>query len=150
MKPASNHLSQISPGHGKSYPELRLVKRAEANDVPVELVRKQNCAGKAFTLACDSSGLDDKEIYLAIPIDAGTFSKIKSGRATLQAEYLQRFCHVVNNRVYPEWLAFQIGCTLVVIRSEAERKLDHEITRRERAEAKNVLLTEILQGLRAA
>lgn len=125
--------------------ELRLVKRAEANDVPLETVRRQKTPGAAFTLACSSSGLEDKEIYGAINVDAGTFSRIKSGTATLQGDDLVLFCHVVNNRIYPEWLAYQLGCTLVQIQSEAERQLAEERMRREAVEAENKVLRDLFK-----
>lgn len=140
MKPAPKDVNQVS-----HQGELRLVKRAETNDVPLELVRKQKGSGKAFTLACDSSGLDDKEIYGAVGIDAGTFSKIKNGIATLQANDLQLFCNVVNNRIYPEWLAFQVGCTLVQIQSESERLLARERERRAAVEAENRILRDLFR-----
>ena len=94
--------------------------------IAVELVRAQKTSAAAFTLACSVSGLDDKEIYLSLDIDAGYFSNIKKGKATLQADKAAEFCRVVGNTVYMEWLAYQLGCTLVMIKSEAERRI-HDV-----------------------
>jgi hypothetical protein len=105
-------------------PELALSREPQSVSVPIELVRAKKTAGAAFTLACDSSGLDDKEIYLTLGIDAGYFSNIKKGKATLQADLVQKFCDVVGNRIYVEWTAYQIGCTLVMIKTEAERRAE--------------------------
>lgn len=104
--------------------ELALIRRAEPNDMPIEVVRRQKSSAAAFSLACQSSGLEDKEIYGALNIDAGYFSRIKKGEATLQADLVRPFCEVVGNRIYPEWTAYQVGCTLVVVKSEAERLLE--------------------------
>src|SRR4051812_9332893 len=93
--------------------ELALTRRAERNDVPIEMVRRQKNSGAAFSLACQSSGLEDKEIYGELRLDAGYFSRIKKGEATLQADLIRPFCEVVNNRIYPEWQAYQVGCQLV-------------------------------------
>jgi len=104
--------------------ELILLRRAEPNEVPMEMIRRQKTAASAFALACQSSGLEDKEIYGGLGIDAGYFSRIKKGEATLQADLVPVFCELVGNRIYPEWMAYKLGCTLVQIKSEAERRLE--------------------------
>lgn len=126
--------------------ELALVRAPHSAAVPIELVRAQRTAAAAFTLSSSVSGLEDKEIYLALGIDAGYFSNIKKGKATLQADVVHRFCEVVGNTIYLEWLAFQVGCTLVVIKSEAERRADAERARADAMAAENRLLRELLQG----
>jgi hypothetical protein len=126
--------------------ELTLARRAEPNDVPVEMIRRQRTAAAAFSLACQSSGLEDKEIYGGLGIDAGYFSRIKKGEATLQADLVQGFCDLVGNRIYAEWMAYQLGCTLVQIKSEAERQLEAERLRRIEAEKENALMKRLLTG----
>lgn len=126
--------------------ELDLFRQPEPNSYPLEIIRKQATSGKAFTAACDSSGLADKTIYEFCHIDAGTFSKIKSGCATLQAEDIKTFCYAVNNRIYPEWVAYQLGCTLVEIRSEAERRADESEAKAKALEAENKLMRQLLAG----
>jgi hypothetical protein len=126
--------------------DLALTRQPQQVPVPIEMIRAKKTSGAAFTLACDASGLDDKEIYLSLGIDAGYFSNIKKGKATLQADLTQKFCDVVGNKVYPEWLAYQVGCTLVQIQSEAERRLAEERIRREKAENENRLMRQLLAG----
>jgi hypothetical protein len=133
----SKDLMQVS-----TQRELDLFRQPEANTVPLDLLRKQAGPGAAFTLACTSSGLADQTIYEFVGIDAGTFSKIKKGLATLQADLLSKFCYAVNNRIYPEWCAYQIGCTLVEIKTEAERRADAAEKRAEEAELKVRVLLE--------
>jgi hypothetical protein len=130
--------------------ELALLRKADPNDVPIELVRRQKSAAGALSLACQSSGLEDKEIYGSLGLDAGYFSRIKKGEATLQADLIEPFCDLVGNRIYPEWIAYRVGCTLVQIKSEAERRAELAEKRAEEAEAKYRLLAQVLQGKVAA
>jgi hypothetical protein len=125
---------------------MALSRDPERAGVPIEMVRAQKSSGAAFTLACSVSGLEDKEIYLSLDIDAGYFSNIKKGKATLQADLLAKFCDAVGNTIYPEWLAYQVGCTLVVIKTEAERRAEAAEARAIAAEAENKLMRQLLQG----
>lgn len=138
---ASKELSRID-GQG----ELALTRRAEPNDMPIEVVRRQKTSGAAFCLALQSSGLDDQEVYRCLGIDAGYFSRIKKGDATLQADLIEPFCMVVNNRIYPEWIAFSVGCTLVQIQSEAERLLEAERAKAAKLAEENRLMRQLLSG----
>ncbi len=126
--------------------ELALARRPAATSIPIETVRMQKTAAAAFTLACSVSGLEDKEIYLALGIDAGYFTNIKKGKATLQADLHKPFCDVVGNSIYVEWIAFQLGCTLVLIKTEAERRAEEANRRAEAAEAENRLMRQLLAG----
>lgn len=130
--------------------ELGLTRRCEPNDMPIEVVRRQKTAAAAFALACQSSGLEDKEIYGALGLDAGYFSRIKKGDATLQGDLVTPFCDLVGNRIYPEWMAYQIGCTLVQIKSEAERRLDQAMEQLAAERIKVRVLTEAIHGRAAA
>jgi hypothetical protein len=103
--------------------ELPLSRKPNQPVIPIELIRSRKTASAAFTLACDCSGLEDKEIYLPLGIDAGYFSRIKKGDATLQADLIQKFCDHVGNTVYAEWIAYQVGGTIVQIESETQRLL---------------------------
>ena len=127
-------------------PELALSREPAVAAVPIELVRAQKNGAAAFTLACSVSGLDDKEIYLSLGIDAGYFSRIKKGEATLQADLTARFCAVVGNTIYLEWLAYQCGCTLVMVKSEAERRAEAAERRALDAELKVRVLMEAIGG----
>jgi plasmid maintenance system antidote protein VapI len=130
--------------------ELALARAPQRASVPLDMIRAQKTAAAAFTLACSVSGLEDKEIYLALGIDAGYFSNIKKGKATLQADLVSQFCELVGNTVYPEWAAFQVGCTLVMIKTEAERRAELAEQRAQAAEAENRLMRQLLAGRVAA
>lgn len=126
--------------------ELALARRPASIAVPVEMVRAKRSSGAAFTLACDTSGLEDKEIYLALGIDAGYFSNIKKSKATLQADLIADFCRIVGNTIYPDWIAYQVGCMLVVIKTEAERRAEVAEARAAELEKKLAFATELLHG----
>jgi hypothetical protein len=127
-------------------PELALARPADVVEVPLEMVRKQRTSAAAFTLACTVSGLDDKEVYLSLGIDAGHFSRIKKGDAGFPPDRLAEFCALVKNTVYPEWISFQVGCTLVMIQTEAERRAAIATARADAFEAENKLMRQLLQG----
>jgi len=126
--------------------ELSLSRAPENAAVPVELVRAQRHSAAAFCLACQASGLDDKEIYLPLAIDSGTFSRIKKGEANFPLDKLLAFCGVVGNQIFADWIAFQLGCQLVMIKSEAERRAEvaEKALADERLKVK--VLTDALHG----
>jgi len=129
--------------------ELALSRKANSVAVPIEMIRAKRTAAQAFTLACDVSGLEDKEIYLQLDIDAGYFSNIKKGKATLQADIVNTFCAIVDNNIYVEWLAYQVGCTLVQIETETERLLRQAREQIEMLKHDKRVLTEALRGVAA-
>lgn len=126
--------------------ELALARTARASAVAIETVRAQRTRAGAFTLACTASGLDDKEIYLSCGIDAGHFSRIKKGEAEFPSDKLAKFCDTVRNTIYPEWIAYQVGCTLVMVKSAAERRAEEAEQRAAAAERENKLMRDLLQG----
>lgn len=126
--------------------ELALARRAVTADIPITLVRAQKTAAAAFTLACSMSGLEDKEIYLPLGIDAGYFSNIKKGKATLQGDLIGPFCDLVGNTIYPEWQAYQVGCTLVMIKSEAERRAEEAERKLQEANTEIRIMRNLLQA----
>lgn len=116
--------------------ELSLIRKVSQVEVPAEMIYAKKTQGAAFTLACDASGREDKEIYLDLGIDAGTFSRMKDGKNTLSNDRMRDFCDAVGNSILPQWIAYQIGCGLVVLKSEAERRAEAAEARAEEAEKK--------------
>lgn len=129
--------------------ELALARAPSRVSAPIEMIRARKNKGAAFTLACDCSGLDDKEIYGPLHMDKAVFSRIKSGSVCLDNNLIADFCKCVGNTIYPEWIAYQVGCTLVVIKSEAERRAEAATARADDLERKLAFATELLQGRRA-
>lgn len=126
--------------------ELPLSRSPSMNSVPLGVVRAQKTSGAAISLACHASGLEDKEIYLSLGIDAGHFSRIKKGEAGFPADKLRDFCNLIGNTIYPEWLAYQVGCQLVMVKTEAERRADEAEARAKNAEAQVAMLKQLLIG----
>lgn len=83
---------------------------------------------------------------MALEIDAGTFSRIKSGKNTLAADLVAAFCGVVGNTIYLEWLAYQVGCGLVMLKTEAERRAECAEARAADAENKLAWAMDLLKG----
>lgn len=138
--------SIVVPSVDEPQASLKLVRRAPANDEPIEKVRACRSSGAAFTLACVSSGLEDKEIAGGLGIDTGYMSRMKKGQATLHADMIREFCDIVGNRIYAEWLAYQTGCTLVQIESETERQLRIAREEVDRLRMEKRVLVEALNG----
>lgn len=140
----SREVRQVASKDMTDQSELALAREPVRADVSVEMIRRQRTASAAFSLACSASGLEDKEIYLALGIDPGHFSRIKKGEAGFHPDRMREFCALVGNRIYPEWIAYQVGTTLVMIQSEAERLLDAERARATALAAENRLMRELL------
>ena len=127
--------------------ELSLIRKAAKQvEVPLAMVHSRKNQGDAFTLACEASGRDDKEIYLDLGIDAGTFSRMKDGKNTLSADRMHDVCAAVGNTILPEWIAYQVGCGLVMLKTEAERRAELAEARAEEAEKKLAWAMQIMQG----
>ncbi|MBU3639996.1 transcriptional regulator [Polynucleobacter sp. AP-RePozz3-80-G7] len=124
--------------------ELGLVRQVDKVYVPIEMIHAKKTGSAAFTLACDTSNLEDKEIYLALGIDAGYFSNIKKGKATLQVDLIADFCKIVGNTIYPEWIAYQVGYTMVMLKTEAERRAEVAEEKLRATELENRLMRELL------
>lgn len=126
--------------------EQQFSRRSERFDVPLELVWKRRTAGSAFSLACEASGLDDKEIYCELGIDPATWSRIKSDQANLPSNMIGRFCEIVDNVIYVQWICHQVGHYPVLTKTEAERRAEAAERRAAELEEKNRVLTELLHG----
>lgn len=130
--------------------ELPLSRRAVMQDVPIELVAKRKSLLGAINLCIDLSGLDDKEVQLALDIDAGHFSHLRKGKGNFPPDKIGALMDLCGNEAPLVWLAQSRGYGLVVLKTEAERRAEEAEARAARAEEKARLLQEILQGRAAA
>lgn len=129
------------------YPELPLARAAVRVDVPLELVVKQQTLAGAIALCVQLSGLEDKEVYLALEIDAGHWTRImKKGDAHFPVNKLNDLMDLCGNEAPLMWLANSRGYGLVVLRSEAERRADAAERALQDERNKVKLLTNLLQG----
>jgi hypothetical protein len=124
---------------------LVLTKTPRQAVIPKEMIWAKKTAGSAVRLSMDVAMLEDKEVYLSMGIDASTWSRILNDKATLPADKISLFCEVVGNRIYVDWVAYQVGCTTSLIETEAERLYRLERDRADQAEA---ALALVIAGLK--
>lgn len=109
--------------------QLDLLSKPEPHieEVSIATIRKRPTFLRAWHLAQEISGLEDKEVYVPLRIDASHWTKIKNGTASPPAdERFTRFLDVVHNEVPLIWLAEARGydwSTIRKHRSDVERRL---------------------------
>lgn len=119
-----------------------------SDDVPVEMIARKADLLAAINFCIDVSGLDDKEIQIALDIDAGHFSNIRKGKSgchfpTNKIDTLMTLC---GNEIPLTWQALKRGKGLHLLETEAERQLREERQRRLAAEEKVRVLQEAISG----
>jgi predicted XRE-type DNA-binding protein len=120
----------------------------EVEEVSVASIgRKQNLLA-AINYCIEVSGLDDKEIALALGIDAGHLSNIRKGKpgCNFPTNKLDDLMTLCGNEVPLIWQALKRGKGLVMLESEAQRqiRLLHEQLADERK--KNEVLVQAIHG----
>lgn len=123
------------------HPELPLARQANVMEAPPELVARKQTFLSAIVLCVQLSGLDDKEIYLSLGIDAGHWSRIMKGDAHFPVDKIDTLMTMCGNEVPLQWMAQKRGYRLVMLKSAAESRiealeiaLNKEIERRQWAE----------------
>ena len=105
-------------------PELPLARPVPRVDVPVEMALKPRTLLGAIALCVQLSGLEPKEVYLSLGIDAGHWSRIMAGEAHFPVNKLDGLMDLCGNEVPLIWLAHQRGYALTLLRTEAERRAE--------------------------
>lgn len=126
--------------------ELLLIRKPKPLPVALEIVHAQPSFRAAIRLAANVSGLEEKEIYLPLKIDAGHWTRMMNGEANFPDDKVERFMDLVGNDIPLEWLAFRRGMRLVMLESEAERLLRQEREKNHELTKENRLLREIAAG----
>lgn len=129
------------------YPQLSLVRKAEPVDVPLDLVLRQTTLAGAISLCVQVSGQEEKEIYLALGIDAGHWSRIMKNDAHFPVNKLNDLMDMCGNEAPLIWLANARGYGLVVLKSEAERRADAAEQALNEERSKVRMLTDLFQGM---
>lgn len=116
-------------------------KKPQSIDLPIEMIVRRPTFISAAQLAMDASGLEDKEIYGPLDLDAGAFSRIRKGTAWLpQDERFLSFFGVIHNHILFFWLAEKLGYdtrTFRKHRNATERELEE--VRQENADLRRLL-----------
>lgn len=129
-----------------SQGEIPFTRPAQQQPVEEGVVFKQPTFTAAIRLAANCSGLEEKEIYVPLKIDASHWTRILNGAAHFPTDKLELFMDLVGNEVPLQWLAHRRGKGLVLLLSEAERLLKAEQERAEKLEEENKLLRNLVQG----
>lgn len=103
---------------------LALVRPRESVAIPLDVVARQRNFLSALTLCVQSSGLEDKEVYLQLGIDAGHWSRIMKGEAHFPVNKLNDLCDICGNEAPLIWWARSRGYALVMLKTEAERRIE--------------------------
>lgn len=126
--------------------ELKLVRSAAPVDVPLDVIIRQKSLTAAIALCVQSSGLEEKEVYLELEIDAGHWTRIMKGDAHFPTNKLNDLMDLCQNETPLIWLANSRGRGLVLLKSEAERRAEIAEIRAEEAEKKLEWAMQILGG----
>jgi len=90
----------------------------------MELIRRQKSFINAIALCTQLSGLDDKEIYMTLGIDAGHWSRIVKGDAHFPVNMIDELMTLCGNEAPLKWLANKRGYSLQLLKTEAERRIE--------------------------
>lgn len=136
----SNNKNSVEQG------QLPLARYVIKTVIPVELVMKQKTLLGAINLCITESGLDDKEIYLTLGIDAGHFSNLRKGTGHFPTEKIDPLMDLCGNEAPLIWLSTKRNYGLVLLKDEAERRAEEAERRAKEAEDKLKFLTQVMQG----
>lgn len=110
--------------HPVAHPELPLARKPATIEVSMELIKRQKTFINAIALCTQLSGLDDKEIYITLEIDAGHWSRIVKGDAHFPVNKIDDLMTLCGNEAPLKWLAFKRGYGLQLLKTEAERRIE--------------------------
>lgn len=128
------------------HPELPLARKADLVEVPLDLVVKQHSLSAAIALCVQVSGLEEKEVYLPLGIDAGHWTRIMKGDAHFPVNKLNDLMDLCGNEAPLMWMANSRGYGLVILKTEAERRAEAAERALEEERSKVRLLTDLLKG----
>lgn len=126
--------------------QLPLVEKGDRIDVDPALVHRQKSMLAAIALCMQAAGLQDKEVYLALNIDAGHWSRIVKGDAHFPLDRLGPLMDLCGNEAPLMWLAHSRDYSLRPLESEMQRRAREAEEALAKAEAENKLLRGLLVG----
>lgn len=129
--------------------ELPLARKPQPQPVAPEVIFACKDFLAAFNLQINISGLDDKELYLPLGIDASHWSRMRKGDAHFPLNKLNELCDRTGNEVTLQWWAHRRRQGLHMLETEAEHLLRLEREKTARLERDNEVLVNALHGKRA-
>ena len=136
----SNDSSPVEQG------ALLLTRARPMVEVPLESILARKSLLGAINLCIDLSGLDEKEIYIPLGIDAGHWSNLRKGKGHFPPDRINDLMDLYGNEVPLIWQAYRRGYGLVVLKTEAERRAEAAEARAAQAELKVRVLMEAIAG----
>lgn len=125
---------------------LMLTRARPMVDVPLESILARKSLLGAINLCIDLSGLDEKEIYIPLGIDAGHWSNLRKGKGHFPPDRINDLMDLCCNEAPLIWQAYRRGYGLVVLKTEAERRAEAAELRAAQAEMKVRVLMEAIAG----
>lgn len=124
--------------------ELPLARKPQHLTIPAELIHNQATLSAAIALCIQASGLEEKEVYIPLEIDAGHWTRIMKGDAHFPVNKLNQLMDMCGNEAPLIWLAHSRGKGLVLLKSEAERRAEQAEQRAQEAEKKLEWAMEVI------
>jgi hypothetical protein len=127
---------------------LALARKPADVDVSIDAIMRRKDFLGAINYMIDTSGLDDKEIYLSLQIDSGHWSNIRKGKQNCHfpTNKLETAMDLCANEIPLRWLARRRGYALVQIESETQRLLRESQEREAKLTEKLAYLETIVRG----
>lgn len=125
------------------------MKAAETLIRPEDVARQPSLSG-ALALAASAAGLDlEKEVHIPLGIDAGHWTRMRTGTAGIQWKQLSAICDLTGNDAPVLWMLYQRGYDLHSLRkreSDIERENRELRERLAQAEHDKQVLIEAFRG----
>ena len=110
------------------------------------IVRAPKNLLRAFIASAELGGLEEKQAAAAAGMDPATWSQFKAGDRGIKPLALDGFMDQCANELPLANWAYRRGYMLVPLESELERRLRLEEEKREKVEAENKVLREVIHG----
>lgn len=124
--------------------EMPIARRPARQLVDPAVVEAQPSLLSALNLMMSLSGLEDKELYLALEIDPGHWSRIRRGDAHFPVNKIETAMLLCGSDIPLQWLALRRGYELRPLLSDIEHQLQSERDARVRAEEKLATVIEFM------
>lgn len=129
------------------FRQLPLSLPGKRLEIDAAAVLRQPSMTKAIVLCAELAGLEnDKDQARAIDVDATTWSMIRDGKRAFPHDKYEKMFDEFGNEAPLIWLADRRGYVLTLKESEMERRLRLEREAREKIEAENKILRDLLTG----
>lgn len=124
--------------------------KSPESSVRVDDITRQKTLSGALAIGAAAAGLDlEKEVHIPLGIDAGHWTRMRSGAAGFQWDTLRAICDLYGNDAPVLWMLHQRGYDLHSLRkreTETEQALRLERENSARLQLKLDALTEALTG----